>query len=173
MLNHPYALLLFFLLRVDIEPPRQREHRVAGNGVVPGLSAALGIDGIARGGELVQDVEALELGEQMALDERARELRVPHPVGGVHLALLIATAGEHRHIGGELEVPGQAEHGVGGDVIVTRMDVVEALAAAVDIRIGTATVERELVAVVGPESQFQVVRSTPVVHDAAHALVTR
>ena len=52
------------------------------------------------------------------------------------------------------------------------MDVVEALAAAVDIRIGTATVERELVAVVGPESQFQVVRSTPVVHDAAHAALT-
>ena len=40
-----------FLLRVDIESPRQREHHVAWNGVVPRLGAALSIDGIARGGK--------------------------------------------------------------------------------------------------------------------------
>ncbi len=139
---------------------------------MPGLGAALSINGIARGGELVQDVETLELGEQMALGERARKLRIPHPVGGVHLMLLIAAAGEHHHVSGELEVPGQADCGVDAGVVVSGVDVVEALATAVDIRIGTATVERELVAVVGSESQLQIVGRMPVVHDAAHAALT-
>ena len=87
-----------FLLRVNIESPRQGEHHVAWNGVVPRLGAALSIDGITCGGELVQDVEPLEFGEQMPFEERARELCVPHPVCGVHLIPLITAAGEHRQV---------------------------------------------------------------------------
>lgn len=59
------------LLRVDIESPGEREHGVAWNAVVPGLGAALGVDGVGGGGQLAEDVEALELGHQVALDETA------------------------------------------------------------------------------------------------------
>ena len=46
----------------------------------------------------MQDVVSLKFGEQLAVEEGTRELSVPHPISGVHFALLIATTGKHRHI---------------------------------------------------------------------------
>ena len=140
---------------------------------MPGFGTALGIDFITRGGKLVQDVESLKFGEQLALKEGTSELYVPNPVGGVHLVLLIATAGKHRHVGGKLEMPGQIERGIQSDVIISCMNVGEAFASSVYIIIGGGTMQRELVAIVGAEGELEFIVQSPIVHDAAQALCAR
>ena len=159
---------LLFLLRHDIESIREREHHVARNAVVPRLGATLLVHHVARVGELLQDVEALEFGEEFAFEETARELGVPDPVGGVHLALLIAATGVHRQVGGELELRRQVQRRVEADLIVAGVDVFETLATAAHKIIGAAAVQRELVVVVGAEGQPEVVAELVVVDDAAH-----
>ena len=140
---------------------------------MPGLGAALGIDGITRGRELVQDVEGLQLSEQFAMDERADEFGIPNPVGGVHLVLLIASAGKHGQIGRELEMPRKVNSCVKTYIVVTCMDVGEAFTTAVNIGIGAASMKCDLIVVVRPEIEFQFILQLPVVHDAAHTLHTR
>lgn len=147
-------------------------HDITGNGVVPRLGTSLLIDGIAGGGKLVKDVEALQLGEQLALAERAGELRVPHPVGAVHLDLQVAATGEHRQVGGQLEMPRQTNCGVGTDIIVIGMDVIKVLTLAVNVIIVSTSMKTELIFIIGTVIQFQFASGLIVLNNAAHALLT-
>ena len=45
-----------FLLRILVELPGHAEHDVVGDDAVPGLGAALGVDGVLGVAELVQQV---------------------------------------------------------------------------------------------------------------------
>ena len=158
----------FVLTRSLMKTPCNAEKEVARNAVVPRFGATLLVHHVARVGELLQDVVALEFGEEFSVEETARQLGVPHPVGGVHLALLIAATGVHRQVGGELELRGQVQRRVEADLVVAGVDVLETLALAAHKIIGAAAVQCEFVVFVRAEGQPEVVAELVVVDDAAH-----
>jgi len=84
---------------------------VAAQYVGVGLGAALGIDSAGHIVELTEDVEAFKHESEAAFQRRAQQAGVPDEVVGVYGAALVASAREHREVGGELEVPRKLERG--------------------------------------------------------------
>ena len=77
----------------------QMHHDVVRQGAVPRLSAALGIDGVLRVAELVEQVEGFDAGDELALEEGLADGGVQHEVVGVEFAAAVATTGVHVAVG--------------------------------------------------------------------------
>ena len=61
------------------------------------FGAALGVDGVLRVAELVEQVEGFYAGDELALEEGLADGGVQHEVVGVQLAAAIAATGHHRN----------------------------------------------------------------------------
>lgn len=59
------------LFGVFLEFPLQVEHEVAGYAAVPGFGASLPVDGVGDVAQVVEQVEALQRGGEVALEEGA------------------------------------------------------------------------------------------------------
>ena len=77
----------------------QMRHNVVRQGAVPCLGAALGIDGVLRVAELVQQVEGFDAGDELALEEGLADGGVQHEVVVVEFAAAIAATGVHIAVG--------------------------------------------------------------------------
>ena len=74
-------------------------HDVVRQGTVPGLGAALGVHGVLRVTELVEQVEGFDAGDEFALEEGLADGGVQHEVVGVQFAAAIAATGVHVAVG--------------------------------------------------------------------------
>ena len=83
-----------------VKSPYQGQHGIAWYAVVPRLGATLFIYGIVGGGELMEKVKGLQLGNEFSFHESVRELCIPHPFGPVHFRHLVTTATVHRQVSG-------------------------------------------------------------------------
>lgn len=108
------------------------EEHIAVQGVGPCFGASLRIDGLGDVAELVEQVEAVEHQEELAVEEGARETGVPAPFRVVHRSVSVASAAVKRQVGGELHLPRQGEKGGEGALDVGRAEVLEVLASAVE-----------------------------------------
>ena len=68
-------------------------------GAVPRFGATLGVDGVLRVAELVEDVEGFDAGDEFAFEERLADGGVQHEVVGVQFPAAIAATRVHIAIG--------------------------------------------------------------------------
>ena len=92
----------------------------------------------------MEDVVALELGQQAAFAEGARELRVPHPVAGVHLVGLVAPVCVGHKGGGQLERQRQVDDGAEAIIEVGGVDGGKVGSVARNVTIACVCQQREL-----------------------------
>ena len=74
-------------------------HDVVREGAVPGLGAALGVDGVLGVAELVEQVEGFDAGDELALEEGLADGGIQHEVVGVEFAAAVAATGVHVAVG--------------------------------------------------------------------------
>ena len=83
------------LFRVLIPVIHKMRYDVVREGAVPCLGAALGVHGVLRIAELVQQVEGFDAGDELALEEGLADGGVQHEIVGVQFAAAVAAAGVH------------------------------------------------------------------------------
>ena len=74
-------------------------HDVVRQGAVPGLGAALGVHGILRVAELVQQVEGFNASDELAFEEGLADGGVQHEVVGVEVRAAVAATAVHVAVG--------------------------------------------------------------------------
>ena len=84
---------MLFLFWADIELPGKWKHDISGQAIVPNLCATLGVHLITGAAQLMQQVETCKLCDECALHETAAQMGIPHPIRGIHHAIVVAPAG--------------------------------------------------------------------------------
>ena len=87
------------LLRILVPMIYQMHHDIVRQGAVPCLGTTLGVHGILRVAELVEQIEGFNAGDKFALEERLADGGVQHEIVGVQFAAAVAATGVHVAIG--------------------------------------------------------------------------
>ena len=89
----------FALAALSVPVIHQMRHDVVRQGAVPRFGAALGVDAVLRVGELVEQVEGFDAGDELALEEGLADGGVQHEVVGVQFAATVAATAVHVAVG--------------------------------------------------------------------------